>query len=278
MATLLKRRADTNVSIPERWFSMLAGAGLAAYGLSRRNTGGVALAAIGGAFAWRGATGHCDMYQALGINTSERGYAKGTGSKAGVPYELGVRVDQEITIHKPAAELYRFWRNLENLPRFMSNVECVKQLGDGRSHWVVKGPAGLRVEWDAEIVNDVENQVIGWRSLPGSQVSTGGSVRFEQTEAGSTAVRVSLQYNPPAGGLGARVSKLLGEDPARMIQQDLETFRDLMEKGSVSMAGKPGASTSFGDKRDRWSKDTVQQASEESFPASDSPSWTPEKV
>jgi len=128
MATLLKKYPDTNVGESERWASMLPGTGLLAYGLTRRDTKGLGIAAIGGALAWRGAVGHCGFYQAFGINTVERGYEKGTGSAKGVPYELGIRIDQEIRINKPASAMFQFWRNFENLPRFMRNLNAVEVL------------------------------------------------------------------------------------------------------------------------------------------------------
>jgi len=277
MATVLKRTPDTNVGELERWLSLAGGASLAAWGLTRQDKGGLGLAAIGGILAWRGATGHCNVYQALGVNTTERGYAKGTGSKAGVPYELGIRVDRDVTIAKPVNEVYKFWRNLENLPRFMNHIDCVRVIDDRNSHWVVNGPAGMKVEWDAEIVNDIPNEVIGWRSLPGSQVDNGGSVRFQSLGEDSTIVRVSLQYNPPAGTIGAKLARLFGEDPSETIRADMQRFKELMETGAISVAStakRPRKSTSDGW-RDR---DNVQQASEESFPASDAPSWTPEHV
>jgi uncharacterized membrane protein len=276
MATVLKRNPDTNIGETERWISLIGGTGLTALGLTRRDKGGLGLAAVGGFLLYRGATGHCDMYQAFGINRAERGYAKGTGSNKGVPYELGIRVDEEVRVHRPAAELYRFWRNLENLPRFMRHIHCVRDHGDGTSHWVVKGPAGMNIEWDAEIVNDIENQVIGWRSLDGSQVDIGGSVRFEGNGDGATAVRVSLQYNPPAGGIGARVARMLGEDPERMIREDMERFRELMENGTVAVAATTKARKTKGAKDQ--ASDGVENAGEESFPASDPPSWTPEAL
>jgi uncharacterized membrane protein len=282
MATLLKRNTDTNVGEMERWLSLVAGAGLMAYGLSKRNGTGLGWAAIGGSLAWRGASGHCNVYRAFGVDTRERGYEKGTGSDKGVPYKLGIRVDHEIRIHKSPEELYRFWRNLENLPRFMSHVESVREKGNGTSHWTVCGPAGLRLEWDAEIVNEIDNKLIGWRSLPGSQVDNGGSVHFDPAGDGSTIVRVELQYNPPAGSVGARVSRALGEDPEQMIREDMQRFRELMETGSVSAQG--GKQRASGTES-RWNpggkgkraneSDTVQDASEESFPASDAPAWTP---
>ena len=282
MEIMAGKRADTNVSQMERLLSVVGGGSLIAYGLTKRNTAGFTLAALGGALLYRGTTGHCDMYQFLGINTSERGMEKGTGSADGVPYELGVRVDEEMPIHKSPEELYRFWRNLENLPRFMDHLESVRVTGDTTSHWVAKGPAGLNAEWDAEIVNDIENQVIGWRSLAGSMVDNGGSVRFERMpDDRGTVVKVSLQYNPPAGQVGAMVAKLFGEDPSRTIAQDLRRFKELMETGNITPTPKksrkrsPRAASSKGSDRQ---DDSVQHASEESFPASDAPSWTPETL
>jgi uncharacterized membrane protein len=278
MATVLKRRPDTNISETERWISLIGGAGLAAWGLTRRDKPGFGIAAIGGAMMYWGATGHCDLYQTLGLNTAKRGYGKGTGSKAGVPYELGIRVDEEVRINRPVEHVYRFWRNLENLPRFMRHLHRIEVRDDQTSHWIVCGPAGMQVEWDAEIVNDVENQVIGWRSLPGSQVDNGGSVRFDPMPDGSTAVRVSLQYNPPAGTLGAWLARRFGEDPEHTIREDLQRFRELMDTGTISIACTGKAPKKRKQRGDRCENDDVQNASEESFPASDAPSWTPEAL
>jgi uncharacterized membrane protein len=263
----------------ERWASIIAGTGLLAYGLARRDRKGLGFAALGTALAWRGASGHCGFYQALGINTVKRGYEKGTGSKAGLSYEQGIRVDREIRINRPVEDLYRFWRNFENLPHFMDNLDSVCARDNRVSHWVVRGPRGYKVEWDAEIVNEVENKLIGWRSLPGSQVENGGSVHFEPTGTGETIVRVALQYNPPAGGVGAAVSRWLGEDPAEMIRQDLRRFKELMETGTVTAgsAGRSAAKDSrWSEDRRRMDEDSDSSSSEESIPASDAPTRTPE--
>ena len=218
----------TNVSNPERWFSVVAGTALAAYGLTRRSVPGVLLAGVGGALAWRGATGHCLIYRSLGISTALD--ADGDRSVS-VPYGLGVGVEESVTVNASPEVLYRFWRNFENLPRFMSHLQSVKVLDDKRSHWVAKGPIGSDAEWDAEIINEIPNELIGWRSVDGSRVNNAGSVHFIPTRGG-TEVKVILRYDPPAGKLGAAIARLFGEDPARQVAEDLRQFKRLIESRS----------------------------------------------
>lgn len=282
MYLLQAKKPNTNVSEAERWVSLIGGSGLVAYGLAQRNRAGYGLAALGGHLLWRGATGHCAMYQTFGVNTSERGSQRGTGSRAGVPYELGIRVDTEVRVNRPADEVYAFWRELSNLPRFMDHLQSVKVINDRLSHWTAKGPVGFNVEWDAEIVNDVPGKLIGWRSLEGSDVDNGGSVRFETQNNGLvTVVKISMQYNPPAGQLGEWVARILGDNPRKAISEDLQRFKELMETGNVMTKAKKSRTAISPNARNtgkQWERDAVTTSSEDSFPASDPPSWTPETL
>ncbi len=135
----------------------------------------------------------------------------------------------------PVADVYQFWRRLENLPQFMTHLERVSEAADGTSRWATSGPAGLTVEWDAEIINEVENTVLAWRSLPGSDVTTAGSVNFVAARGGrTTQVSVHLQYAPPAGKAGALVASLFGREPSQTIREDLRHFKQLLEAGEIA--------------------------------------------
>jgi uncharacterized membrane protein len=224
-----RARSDRNLSDLERWASIGAGAGLAIYGLSRLKHNGWLYAAAGGLLLRRGVTAHCDVYEALGMNTA----ADPDDTRAALRGPRGVNVLETVTIERPIEELYRFWRNLEHLPRFMRHLESVDKVTDTISHWRAKGPAGYVVEWDAEIHNEVPNQVIGWRSLEGSDVVSAGSVNFDGTAGRGTQVTVRLQYSPPGGKIGAAVARLFGRDAASEIREDLHRFKQLVEAGEV---------------------------------------------
>ena len=223
-------RSGRNISDVEKWLSIAAGTGLALYGLSRRRPGAWMMAAFGGMLVQRGATGHCHVYEALGMNTA----GTGEDTRRALGGAAGSHVDESVTINRPVEELYRFWRNLENLPQFMSHLEHVERVTDTLSRWRAKGPAGAAVEWNAEIINEVPNQVIGWRSIEGSDVVSAGSVNFDDLGPGrGTRVRVRLQYSPPGGKVGAAVAKLLGRDAATEIREDLQRFKHLVETGQA---------------------------------------------
>lgn len=223
----------SNVSNPERWLSVVAGAAVAAYGLTRRSLGGAVVAGIGGALLWRGASGHCLFYCLLGVNTAGDGVRD--HSQVSVPYGKGIRVEQTATVDIPPQQLFTFWRNFANLPRFMEHLQSVTLEGDQRSHWIAKGPVGMKAEWDAEIINEIPNELIGWRSVNGSAIGNAGSVHFSPTADGrGTELRVLLRYDPPAGKLGAAFSRLFGEDPDIQIAEDLHRLEELFRGGSTA--------------------------------------------
>lgn len=152
-------------------------------------------------------------------------------SKEALSGRGGIHVEERVVIQRPVHEIYRFWRHLPNLPRFMRHLQSVTARADGRrSHWVARAPLGTRVEWDAEIINEVEDRVIGWRSLEGADVVSAGSVNFMPTADGAgTEVRVKLQYDPPAGKLGAAVARWIGEEPSVQIAEDLRSLKRMLE-------------------------------------------------
>lgn len=241
------RVSDHNVGGAERLLSTAAGGALLVSGLRQRSSAGLLLGILGGYLVYRGVSGRCEIYNALGIDTashSTRAYA--------VSQHRGVHVEESVTIKRSAEDLYDFWRHFENLPQFMSHLESVKTLPNGTSHWRAKGPAGLDVTWDAEIVGDKRAELISWRSLPHSTVANAGAVRFKEV-AGGTEVAVKLTYNPPAGRLGAAVARLFGEEPSVQICDDLNRLKTSMEDENSN---------------------EVTEASKESFPASDAPSFT----
>ena len=223
-------RSGRNISDTEKWLSIAAGTGLALYGLKQRQSAGWMMAAIGGMLLQRGATGHCHVYEAFGLNTA----GTGEDTRRALRGSAGTIVEESVTINRPVEELYRFWRNLENLPQFMTHLEKVERVTDTLSRWRAKGPGGASVEWNAEIINEVPNRVIGWRSIEGSDVVNAGSVNFEEVGPGrGTRVRVHLQYSPPGGKVGAAVAKLFGRDAATEIREDLRRFKQLLEAGEV---------------------------------------------
>ncbi len=221
---------DKNVSEAERTASIIGGGLLTLYGLTRLSVPGILLAGVGADVLYRGITGHCWTYQALGINTAE----VNQNPEAPVQAKRSIKVKKSITINKPREELYSFWRDFENLPRIMQHLESVKTEGATRSHWTAKAPAGQKVEWDAEIINEKENELIAWKSLEGAQVPNAGSVQFSELGDGrGTEVKVELDYEPPAGALGALIAKLLGEEPEQQVQEDLRNFKQIMEAGEI---------------------------------------------
>jgi uncharacterized membrane protein len=195
----------------ERTLSILAGGGLAAFGASRRSWAGVALIAAGGALIYRGISGR---------------WMIGSAIRAGVPAQLR----RTFTIpSKSPEEVYGIWRDLENLPRFVENLESVKAIDSRRSHWVAKGPAGKSIEWDAEITNDRPGRLIEWRSVPGSGLDLSGMVRFKRKQGRGTKVHLEMQYSTPGGAIGEAIAALLRQRPEERLDQGLSSFREALE-------------------------------------------------
>jgi len=213
-----------NVGDLERGLCLIGGGALVLYGL-RRSLGNLALMLGGGALIYRGLTGYCAAYQALGIDTAHRDLS------------LGVALRGSITVNKPAAEVYRFWRHLENHPRFMQHLESVVSTNGKRSHWVARAPLPGPIEWDADIVAERENAMLSWRSLPGADVDHAGTVRFRELPNGrGTEVRLRLEYTPSGGIVGVAVGKLFKTLTERQLKEDLRRFKQIIETGETPTA------------------------------------------
>ncbi len=216
-----RSRRGINVGQAERWASIFGGAALVFAGLMRRNKSGLLISAFGGGLLYRGLTGHCSVYNTLDYSTA-------------CGEDKGVHVVKTVTINKSPEELYSFWRDFQNLPRFMNHLAAVQDIDGRHSHWVAKAPAGKTVEWDAEIINERRNELIAWRSTQKADVINAGAVNFRPAPGGrGTEVKVTLQYSPPGGVIAAQVAKLFGEEPSLQIEDDLRRFKRLMEAGEI---------------------------------------------
>jgi len=234
-----------NVPRSERSVSVMGGSILTVAGvvvaLAKRNPVGALLALLGGGLVYQGMTGHSPLYQVMGNNRAVRTNPE----TVSVPHEQGEHIVAVVTIDRPVEELYTIWRNFQNLPNIMSYIEKAEVIDDTHSRWTVKAPAGMMVSWDAEIINEVKNQVIGWRSLNNAQVANAGSVRFRPAPYGKgTEMRVTLEYVAPGQKLGVAVAKWLGQNPEQQLQDDLERFKMYIESGAfVPFSPQPGSET-----------------------------------
>lgn len=215
-----------NLEDAERWAMGVGGIALMSLALRR----GILLRALalgaGAGMIYRAYTGQNPIDAIMRLRLDALRQLAGEGDT--------IVIERSVTIMKPRQEIYRFFRNFENLPRFMRHLESV-QVHNGRSHWRAKAPGGMSVEWDAEILEERPGDLLRWRSLPGSDVAHFGSVRFSDAQNGkATEVTVHLEYVPPAGSLGQVLAKLLGDDPETEVEEDLHQLKDMMEKGGVA--------------------------------------------
>jgi uncharacterized membrane protein len=200
---------------------IVSGAALVALAARERSWRTLGIAAAGAPLIYRGATGHWPVPEAISQRASD--------AVAPVPIETAV------TIARPAEELYSFWRQLGNLPRFMKNLDSVTKIDERRSHWVGKSPLGLKLEWDAEILEEREGKLLSWCSLPGSDVHNAGTVFFDPSPAGrGTVVRVSLDYQVSGHLLGQAVGKMLRGTTQQQVREDLKRFKELLETGEIA--------------------------------------------
>ena len=199
-----------------RWASLIGGGAMVLMGLQQRSLRGALLAIAGGGLAYKAATEKGDMQQALGLNQA-------------------IKVEKTVTINKPADELYRYWHDFKYLPTFMKHLKSVEVYDNKRSHWVANAPLGASVEWDAEIIEDRENEFISWTSVEGADVENSGFVRFKPAPGNrGTEVKVVIEYAPPGGVVASAIAKLFGEEPEQQIGDDLRRFKMLMEAGEIA--------------------------------------------
>jgi uncharacterized membrane protein len=226
-----------NVGNAERIVSAAAGGALLAHGIKTGGIPGAIESIAGGVMLFRGATGHCHMYDAAGVNTVRK---EPVGSQRS-PYNRRalsgrVHVTETIDIDRPANVVYEFWKNFKNFPQFMNHVEAVAMNPDGTWHWKAKAPLGTSVEWDARITSDVPNERIGWQSVENSDVPNSGVVEFRGTPDDSTKLTVTMIYEAPAGKLGEWAAWALGEEPSLQVADDLRRFKELIESGQPAAA------------------------------------------
>lgn len=231
-----------NVGGPERLASVAGGGILALTALKRGGIGGALLGLAGAALLERGVTGHCRVYGAMGLSSAPEDTGRRLATPEGVgTFDSTVSIRTSLTVGRAAEELYGFWRDYTNAPRFMSRIRSVRVDSPTRSHWVMDGPMGRTWEWDSEVTTETEGQGFAWRSLEGADLPNRGSVSFLPDVRGEeTVVTYELEFDPPLGVLGAAVAGVFHEVPEQMARADLRRFKALLETGEIpTTAGQP---------------------------------------
>lgn len=221
------KSCPANVGSNERLLSVLAGSALGLLSFHAHSLRRLLLLGTGAGLIYRGVSGQCGLYRALGVDTARD---RSTEFRFGVPAEQGVKAELSMIVDRPPAELYSFWKNLENFPRMFRHLKEVVPSEEGFSHWVAYGPFGTMLEWDAEIFNERENEMIAWCSLPGSQLETAGSVHFKPFDGDrATELTISMNYRPPMGKAGDRIAGWLGYDLEGILMEDLIRVQEILE-------------------------------------------------
>jgi uncharacterized membrane protein len=219
-----------NIHESERILSVASGALVLLCALDRRPLGALMGFVVGGGLVYRGFTGHCQLYDKLGISTAP------DPEMRGVAAQHGERLERQLVIQAPPEKVYKFWRELSNLPSVLTHVSSVVQLDERHSRWQAETPLGTTLEWQAEIINDEPNRLIAWQSLPGGSLSTAGSVKFEPQGSNQTRLSLNMKYDPPAGKVGVWVAKALGVDLLTELNDDLRALKQRMENSATSVA------------------------------------------
>ncbi len=219
---------EQNLGSAERLASGALGGAFVLWGARNGGLGGVLALLAGAALVGRGAAGYCPVAARLGPNPGERHVARKLG------WSTAAAVTRAVTVNKPPAEVYRFFRDFSNLPTFMRHVERIDVLDDTRSHWVVRAPFGRTVEWDAIVTEDRPDERIAWKSAEGADVRNTGAVEFLRAPGDrGTEVRATIAYEPPAGQAGRIFAKLWGEEPGKQAHDDLRRLKQFLETGEV---------------------------------------------
>ena len=231
------RNSGPNVRGVERWISIGGGVALAVLGLKRRGLTGALVAGTGAALVARGATGRSPVKAVLALSPAEQQIATLNG------WKTAAAVSRAVSINKPRAEVYAFFRDFSNLPRVMENIERIDVLDATRSRWSVKAPGGKVVTWDSLIVNDEANRRIEWKSAEGAEIPNAGTAEFRDAPGGrGTEVHVSFGFQPPAGKVGRAVAALFLKDPAIELRGDLKRMKMMLETGEIATSKAPDAS------------------------------------
>lgn len=229
---------NANVGEKERWLSALGGGALLLYGLKKRSWPGLALALLGGAFVYRGATGRCPVYQALEIDTAKKERAVPSERETGAAPEDGwVKAEKSILVQKEPEAVYRFLQNVENLPRLLGHLESVRGKNHHHSHWIAKANKGIELDWEAEAIDEKVNERITWRAIEDGNIDNLFSTRLEKGPNGEgTLVRLSLQYNTDRSLLGAAFGRLFGKNPESILEEALAQLKQIVETETADSA------------------------------------------
>jgi uncharacterized membrane protein len=232
--------AHRNVGSAERLLSVAGGTALALYGIDRGGLPGGLLAVLGAELIRRGATGHCLVYDALNVSTAADTTARGphrdlpVSPAATVRASRAVKIEHTVTVMRPASELYAFWRNPANVARVADFVESVDVVSDTTARWRTRGPGRTALEWDAQIINDIPNELIAWKSIGDADVPNAGSIHFRPApDTRGTEVRLVVEYEPPGGHVGAWIAKLMDENPTQQLSDALRRFKQLAETQEI---------------------------------------------